>query len=184
MPGKGKIIIGLINTSAFKPLNFNQLFFYDSSNRVVNPDSCVVSSKWPWLTAGMKYYNDIKYMSSGFPNIYASSSQDLNPTATFSFSDLSQVFRIVFYNRSDSYQDRILEYNMKYIYDVGTAKNAVFKFTSGLVQTFYTTPTTATNAATGGGGTVLLIVLCVGVFIFITMVILYLLYKKYGRGRR
>ena len=156
----GKIIIDLHTpTSWSEQLNFNQFFFYDSSKNVVNPDSCVVSSKWPGLP-WMKYYNEAKYMSLGWPTIYSSSKEDRNPSVSFKFSDLSKVARIVFYNRSDNFnfQKRILAYNMRCIYDdEGSAKNnsVVFRFTSELIQTFTATTDFAPSRfiELGSGGT-------------------------------
>ena len=145
----GEIIIDLVSTTNLKYLNFNQFFFYDTSKHVVDPDSCTVSSKWSNITT-IKYYNEAKYMSIGYPSTYISATADLNPCVKFKFSNLSKVASIVFYNRSDSNQDRILAYKMRRVYD-GTINNSVvFSFTAELIQTFNTTTCLTVDAAGSG----------------------------------
>ena len=127
-------------------------------------------------------------MSIGYPSTYISATEDLDPSVTFKFSNLSKVARIVFYNRSDSNQDRILAYKMRCVYDKGSAiNNSVFSFTAELIQTFNTTTgltgdSTGLTANVGGSGNSILLFILkgVGFLIFISsMSILYL--KKYGR---
>ena len=130
----GKIKIELFTSLTF--LNFNQIIFYDSKNNVVDPVNIIESSRW-MLARDYKYYNEPQNGSLGSSFIFSSSLADQNPSLTFEFSDLSKVASIVFYNRSDCCQERILSYIMTCTYSNNTTvKPVIFNFTRDLKQTF------------------------------------------------